>query len=302
MLNIVSFQASQKHIKLRLNIVPELPDYVFIDPIRFKQVVINLLSNAIKFTEKGKIEFSISIVEDLDDQLKKIRISIQDTGIGIAKENQKKIFDAFTQEDFSTTRKYGGTGLGLSISNRILGYMNSKIELNSEVGKGSDFYFDLVLKTFNFSLLDFKPIQGNIEKLLKKPLINEANYSILIAEDNNVNMKLVKAILRKVLPNASLHEAVNGAEAIAFFQTGKADMVFMDIQMPIVNGYEAVKRIRELPVAREIPIIAVTAGTVLGERDRCIAAGMNDYISKPAVRADFEKMIHLYLIKDTVQV
>jgi len=296
-INIVRYQANQKQVKLRLNIVPDLPDYVMIDPARLKQIIINLISNAIKFTDKGKIEFSISILQVLDDDWMKIRISIQDTGIGIAKQNQSKIFEAFTQEDFSTTRRFGGTGLGLSISNKILGLMNSKIQLNSELGKGSDFFFDLELQTSNSSLLDFKPEVSLQDSNLKKPLIVNEKYSILIAEDNEVNMMLVKAIMKKILPNSIFHEAKNGMEAIHQVQNSIPDMIFMDIQMPIVNGYEATKQIREMVGVSEIPIVAVTAGTVLGEKERCLEAGMNDYISKPATRADFEKMIHVWLIK-----
>ncbi len=294
-MNIVRYDAGKKNIKLRLNISPELPDFAMVDQIRLKQVVMNLLHNAIKFTEKGKIELSISILETYSDEMMKIRISIQDTGIGIAKENQEKIFEAFTQEDFSTTRRFGGTGLGLAISNKLLELMQSKLQLASELGKGSDFYFDLTLMTSHASLLDFKPERGKDLHFFNKTFVLDKSYKILIAEDNEVNMRLLKAILKKIFPNAEIFEAENGKKAVHSVIAQLPDIIFMDIQMPEMNGYDATRSIRSLPGTEHLPIIAVTAGTVLGEKERCLEAGMNDYISKPVVKSDFEKVLKTWL-------
>ncbi|MDZ4727463.1 MAG: PAS domain S-box protein [Leptospira sp.] len=296
-INIVRYQANQKQIKLRLLIDPELPDFVEIDPLRIKQIIVNLLSNAIKFTEKGKIEFSITVLEKISDDKVKIRISIKDTGIGIAAQNQSKIFEAFTQEDFSTTRRFGGTGLGLSISNQLLSLMDSKIQLESELGEGSDFFFDLILESSDSSLFDFN---SEIKRPLydsAKPYITDVTLTIMIVEDNSVNMKLAYSILRRIAPNSNLIEAKNGREAVDLVNLKMPDIIFMDIQMPELNGYEASKAIRQITGAKLLPIIAVTAGTVLGERERCLEAGMNDYISKPAMKSDFERMMRLWIRK-----
>ncbi len=294
-INVVRYGANQKGIKLRLDVSHELPDFVYVDPMRIRQVLVNLISNAIKFTEVGKVELSIQVLEKISDDKMKIRLSIRDTGIGIAKESQDKIFFAFTQEDFSITRKFGGTGLGLAISNQLLERMNSKLQLKSEIGKGSDFYFDLELNVSESSFLDFNPEPRKHNFQIGKPFFTNDKISILVAEDNPVNMMLVKAILGRIAPHAVITEARNGLEAVILVKSKIPDIIFMDVQMPVLNGYEATMEIREITGAKLLPIIAVTAGTVLGEKERCLEAGMNDYISKPALKADFERMMKLWL-------
>jgi CheY-like chemotaxis protein len=226
-----------------------------------------------------------------------IRFSVIDTGIGILEKNQKKIFKAFSQEDSSTTRKFGGTGLGLTISNQLLALMESGLRLKSKINEGSNFYFDLNLKTSHESINEkFKEIskQNNPEYALSYSS-NRKKVSILIVEDNKVNMLLLKTIVKNLNLNAIIFECENGYEAVKQIENINPDLVFMDIQMPIMNGYEATKAIRVTEIGQRIPIIAVTAGAEKEERNKCLSAGMNDYISKPIIRGTVEEAIRKWL-------
>ena len=161
-IDLILYESNQKNLSLELNIAPDVPKYFWVDIVRLKQILINLLANAVKFTEKGTIKLDVSVIEKIDDSKAKIRFSVIDTGIGILEENQKKIFKAFSQEDSSTTRKFGGTGLGLTISNQLLGLMNSYLQLESKIKLGSIFYFDLDLKISNQTSDRFKSINSLI--------------------------------------------------------------------------------------------------------------------------------------------
>lgn len=292
--DLISYEANQKKIKLELIISNDVPKYFWTDIVRLKQILVNLLANAVKFTEKGSIKLQVSVVEIINNSKTKIHFSVIDSGIGILEKNQNKIFKAFSQEDNSTTRKFGGTGLGLNISNQLLGLMNSKLKLNSTINVGSTFYFDLTLKTSNLitedKIITVKTEETSIENN-KISNIDFENLKVMIAEDNNVNMLLLKTIIKNVFPNASVFEVFNGADAVNQFESIVPDIIFMDIQMPIMNGYEATKAIRNLKSGKNIPIIAVTAGTEKEEKEKCIKIGMNDYISKPIVKGLIEKTI-----------
>ncbi|GBF50920.1 PAS domain S-box protein [Leptospira ryugenii] len=296
-MEVFRYQAELKNISLVSNIDERLPALVVGDALRIRQVLMNLFSNAVKFTLEGSIHFQIELLSGPKQNPAKLRFSVKDTGIGIEEKNKIKIFEAFSQADFSTTKKFGGTGLGLTISNRLLGMMNSKLELVSEVRQGSTFYFDLLLPTIETSNTisygrDFK--QRN--EIPWEQIDNSPSYLILVAEDNSVNMALAKGILSRLLPNSNIMEAFNGVEAVSRCKEKKPDIVFMDIQMPEKNGYEATREIRNLGSEfTNIPIVAVTAGIVVGEKERCFAAGMNDYISKPVVKEDFKKIILRWL-------
>ncbi|GAB2557193.1 PAS domain S-box protein [Spirosoma aerophilum] len=422
--DMIKFQAHQKELEMLLNIAPDVPRFIWTDPIRIRQILVNLLSNAVKFTQSGEIELKVELLEPLTTSETRFRFSVRDTGMGIGPENQTKIFDAFAQEDASTTRRFGGTGLGLAISNKLLALMGSKLQVTSVIGEGSTFYFDVAfqsmggealewdnlddikqvlivddnatnrqiltamlhlkgiqteqvksgiealekLKTgkhFDAVLMDYhmpyfdglstirhirqelklqpdqlpimllhsssedekvatacaelqvfqrlvKPVKLGqlynslsqikrpraVPDVIKKPqrqYIDEVYahqpLTILIAEDNKVNMLLASSLLEQMLPKAKLLKAVNGQEAIEQFQSGHPDLVFMDIQMPITNGYEATKVIRQLEIGKRTPIIALTAGTVQGEREKCLEMGMDDYLSKPILPALLEKII-----------
>ncbi len=298
--NILKYHAQEKNLVFNFHISPDVPPCIEIDDIRLKQILLNLISNAVKFTEKGKIDFIIGKIKS--DGVEKIRFSVIDTGIGIRDENKVRIFEAFTQEDSSTTKKYGGTGLGLAISSKLLSMMGSKIYIDSEVGKGSHFYFDL---TMNHFILDPNEciIPSDTENQhvyhFTNELINQITshglIKIMLVEDNKVNLFLLKSILKDLLPSSSFYEAVNGQEAVELYQNVQPDIIFMDIQMPIMNGIEATQRIRAIETTRSIPIIAVTAGTTEGEGENCLSVGMNDFLTKPIVRNSIEKTLKQFL-------
>jgi PAS domain S-box-containing protein len=290
--DLISYEANQKSLNLNLIISNDTPKYAWIDIFRIKQVLINLLSNAIKFTEKGSITLEINVIEGIGELETKIRFAVIDTGIGILDKN--KIFKAFSQEDSSTTKKFGGTGLGLTISNKLLGLMDSQLNLESEVGKGSRFYFDLDLKTTNEiekSVVNvLEPHVDHLSTIFK----SEEKYQklkILLVEDNKINMLLLKTIIKNVLPDSEIVQVFNGLEATEQFDRIKPDIIFMDIQMPLMNGFEATKIIRTMTSGQSLPIIAITAGTEIEIKVKCMEAGMNDYIAKPIIKTVIEDTI-----------
>ncbi|MFD1602468.1 PAS domain S-box protein [Flavobacterium artemisiae] len=296
--DLIVYESNQKNLQLELNVDSDVPKYIWTDIVRIKQILINLLSNAVKFTNQGSIKLNVSVLgKDKNDNYV-IRFSVIDTGIGILEKNQKKIFKAFSQEDSSTTRKFGGTGLGLTISNQLLALMESRLQLESKIGEGSTFYFDLSLKTSNQSINDkynaeIKSLNLDIESEENEP--NEKNITFLIVEDNKVNMLLLKTIIKNLYSNAYIFECENGYEAVQRFESINPTIVFMDIQMPIMNGYETTRAIRNTKKGRDIPIIAVTAGAEKEERNKCISAGMDDYISKPIMKGTVEEALVKWL-------
>ena len=428
-IDAISFQASKKSIEVLLNIELDIPRLIYTDEVRIKQVLINLLSNAVKFTQKGEIELKIESVSRRTKDKVILRFSVRDTGIGINLDNQSKIFEAFTQEDTSITRKFGGTGLGLTISKKLLSLMGSDLKLESIPEEGSTFYFYLTVKAedgekmSNSSIINCKNIlivddNSNNRRILKdmlkikhieadeaengvvalaklklgkkydiilmdyqmpeldgletiksirnelgfspgilpiillhssaeddeiikkstelgvfqriiKPIklkqlfdvlsqetnqnqsenvstkgiennasdksLNEYPYKVLIVDDNNFNIMLIETIIGNILPKAIITIAVDGMEAVGYYKTTSPDIIFMDIQMPVMNGYEATRQIRKLNLGKRIPIIALTAATLNNERDKCIEAGMDDYVSKPFVTADILAITEKYL-------
>jgi len=423
--DVISFQAYKKNLELLLNIAVDIPRFVWTDGIRLRQVLINLLGNAIKFTKQGEVELKVETIQVFSASKRKIRFSVRDTGIGISKDNLNKVFEAFSQEDASVTRKYGGSGLGLTISKRLINLMGGELLVESTPDIGSTFYFDLILETqegeavewnylHNFSnilivddntnnrqilkgMLALKGIQCDeaengvialkklesdhkydvvlmdyhmpvmdgltaIEQIRKKytskklpvmllhssaddSAINEAcrkfdvqqrlvkpikiqhlfeslskleydyklseikennitkkeklsidHFKVLVADDNDFNIMLISTIIQDILPNAQVIEASNGEQAVDCYKQNLPDIVFMDIQMPEMNGYDATKSIRNIEKLKRVPIIALTAAAVKDERDRCIGAGMNDYVSKPFVRDTIIETINKWLL------
>jgi len=433
--DVITYQAHQKQLEVLLNISPNVPRFIWADSVRLRQVLVNLLGNAVKFTKKGEIELKVEVLKSSSDQdvATQFRFSVRDTGMGILPKNQQKIFEAFSQEDASTTRKYGGTGLGLTISNKLLALMKSRLQLVSEIDKGSTFFFDISFrsqkgeplqwdylenihnilivddnlinrtilkdmlsmkeieseqaengllaleklregKRFDVILMDYhmpemdgietirnirkninlqasdqpiillysssddesinsackelevqqrlvKPIKikqlyDSLSRLSRKispeeivaPLIPaeklpnwvndiDRDIVVLIAEDNMVNMFLAKTIITGILPNAKIVEATDGKLAVEKFKETNPSIVFIDVQMPEMNGYEATSAIRfyENNVSRA-PIIALTAGIVKGEKEKCLQAGMDDYISKPVLKDSIEKALNKWLL------
>lgn len=296
--DLIVYESNQKNLELELNVDPDVPKYIWTDIVRIKQILINLLSNAVKFTNEGSITLNVSVLEKDNNNNCTLRFSVVDTGIGILEKNQKKIFKAFSQEDSSTTRKFGGTGLGLTISNQLLALMESRLQLESKIDVGSNFYFDLNLKTSNQSINEkYKAELESIDFELANDDLNPDNRNItfLIVEDNKVNMLLLKTILKNLYNGAYIFECENGYEAVNQFEEINPDLIFMDIQMPIMNGYETARAIRNTRVGKDIPIIAVTAGAEKEERNKCLSAGMDDYISKPIMKGSVEEALAKWL-------
>jgi len=290
-IDLIQYEADNKKLDLRLTIEDKVPTFVWMDYIRIKQILINLLSNAIKFTEKGSIDLTVHPIQTTGDHRIKLCFAVKDTGIGIHKNNQQKIFEAFSQEDNSTSKKFGGTGLGLTISNQLLGLMHSHLDLKSELGQGSEFSFVLDVSYSDEIPDSQKPTQKLVTSEPHNNVISTDNKLIYIVEDNKINMLLAKTLVKQILPNAEIIELQNGKEALEKTESLRPDLILMDIQMPIMNGYESTAAIRKLPDSQQIPIIALTAGTVLGEKEKCLEFGMNDYIPKPIDKEMLEKII-----------
>jgi PAS domain S-box-containing protein len=296
-IELFKHQANLKNIDLTLTIEENVPQYIHADPIRLKQILVNLISNALKFTSFGHIRLDVEQVKLTKKNNSTIKFSIKDTGIGIKQFNQKKIFDSFVQEDNATSRKFGGTGLGLAISNLLLGLMESHLQLTSKYGDGSDFFFHIKFKKAKTKIDVFDELSSprKIQKISNPKNLDALR--ILIVEDNKINMFLAKTLVKRIVPNAIILEAGDGQEGLDQFEINNPDLIFMDIQMPIKNGYEATIEIRNFNFGKNIPIIALTAGIMVGEKDKCIECGMNDYVSKPIVESDLEEILKKWLPK-----
>jgi PAS domain S-box-containing protein len=424
--DIIKYAADKKKLEVLLDIDPQMPRFAFVDSVRLKQIFANLLGNAVKFTEKGEIELKVTYKE-LNNNKGLFSFSVRDTGIGITEEQQKKLFKVFSQADSSTTRKFGGTGLGLVISEMIAHKMGSQIQIKSQQGKGSTFYFEIITdveygdmmdktainavnrcliiddnsnnrvilehtltnwgihsvscdngldalkiietsELFDLVICDYhmpyidgletirmireklnmspeklpvillhsssddeelhrkceelgvrfmitKPVIANelfdylvqlnsrnksIEISVNKDMISldhKKTATILIAEDNDFNMTLVKAMIYNIFPNVQIIEAVNGYEAYLFWKQIQPDLILMDIQMPELNGLEATQQIRilEKESGKHTPIIALTAGALKEEQENCFNAGMDNYLTKPINTDLLAEVINKYM-------
>jgi signal transduction histidine kinase/DNA-binding response OmpR family regulator len=274
-LAMFALQASEKGLELLCDIVPTLPEMVRGDSGRLRQIIQNLVSNAIKFTDSGEVALKAELESKEQNQLT-IRFTVSDTGIGIPAQQQESIFSPFTQADSSTTRKYGGTGLGLTISARLASMMGGRIWLESEIGRGSRFCFLVRMAVLEKTT---PPTFNTVLPL--EPTSRSRAFRILLAEDNRVNQAVASRLLAKLGHTPVI--ANNGREAIDLLQQESFDLVLMDIQMPEMDGILATKSIREREKSTHghIPIIAMTAHAMKGDRARCIAAGMDGYVTKP---------------------
>jgi PAS domain S-box-containing protein len=297
-MDLIKFQAIKKGIKLKLDISPNAPEHVFVDGLRLKQVLINLISNAVKFTEQGEVELKVEHVGASDPSRCTLKFSVIDTGIGIDPKNQQKIFKAFSQEDGSISRKYGGTGLGLTISSNLLEKMESKLELISEPGKGSTFFFELDLRITDNSNDE---ITNNETEQQKASVNIMARATILIVEDNHVNMLLLKNVISTIMPQASIIGAEDGLKALNLTKEITPDLIFMDLHMPEMNGYDATKEIRKMENLNKVPIIAITAGLLKGEKETCFAVGMDYFISKPFSKENIVNVLNQFLATEIKQ-
>jgi signal transduction histidine kinase/CheY-like chemotaxis protein len=283
-------KANEKGLTFKLKVDDALRNKIVIgDPTRITQIIFNLVSNAIKFTRQGYVEVKVNCMEDRHNQII-IRFSVKDSGIGIERDNLNAIFEPFTQESITTTRKYGGTGLGLAIVKRLLELRGVQMEVVSKPGQGSEFSFNLDLPVAT-EKPEAPTAQLNVNLDTDRELYN---LNILVAEDNMVNTMLMKKFFSKWHVKSSFAE--NGERAIEMMQYGNFDIVLMDLQMPVLNGFDAAIEIRKMPDAQKanIPIIALTASALTDIREKVFSAGMNDYVSKPFKPEELkEKIINL---------
>jgi PAS domain S-box-containing protein len=268
-----SEKAREKKLQLIKILDPDLPDILIGDPTRLTQILINLIGNAIKFTSAGSVTIAINRLSATDDQCS-ISISVKDTGIGIPEDKQKDVFERFMQASSETTRNYGGTGLGLSIVKRLVEIQNGEISINSLEGEGAEFRIVMPY------LIGKKELNDGTERSAQEVIIKKFDppLSVLLAEDNIMNQMLARKVLSQF--GCEVDVAENGGIAVEMLRNKPYDIVLMDIQMPITDGYAASKMIRE-GLKLSTPIIAMTAHVMSGEREKCISMGMTDYISKP---------------------
>jgi two-component system, sensor histidine kinase len=275
-IKILRYKAIQKNLDLSFEVAPDVPPLLIGDPLRLKQVLINLCNNSIKFTEQGYVQVSVKLV-DSNECAVRLQFDVKDTGIGISPENQLKLFKSFSQADVSTTRKFGGTGLGLAISKNLVHLMGGEIGIISSEGKGAIFHFD---GEFGIAGHDLSDVET---KELEDSVYRERKLRILLAEDNVINQKVAILNLQKL--GHSVIVVTDGVQAVERFISESPDVVFMDIQMPLMDGVEATSKIREWEstnnITTRVPIVAMTANTNKSDKDLFIAAGMDDYLCKP---------------------
>jgi signal transduction histidine kinase len=281
-------KAREKNLELIFNCNRSVPDCLSGDPTRLTQIIINLAGNAIKFTTQGRVTVDVTVIKD-DAETVMLEFSVTDTGIGITDDKLVHIFERFRQAESHTTRKYGGTGLGLSIAKQLVELQGGTLEVASEFKKGSVFTFCIPYKKSAQVLHVLAPpeINYSIEELSK--------LKILLVEDNKLNVMLILSLFSQY--NLNVEVAEDGSVAVEKLKEKDFDIVLMDMEMPVMNGYEAATAIRK-ELNSSVPIIAMTAHAMSGERDRCLSLGMNDYLSKP-INANllFEKMYELTLVK-----
>lgn len=290
---VFSTMVASKRLEYLLNIDERIPVYLSGDPTRLSQIIMNLINNAIKFTSKGKISVDATALEESDDDIS-IIITVSDTGIGIPDSKIEMLFKTFTQLDSSTSRKYGGSGLGLSISKRLVELMNGRINVRSEEGRGSIFEFVLPFKKAKQKEYEYKKEMSGI----KSP-ITYSSGELLLVEDNPVNQLLTKIILIKSGYNVDIAE--NGVDAMNYFNEKKYGVILMDIQMPDIDGYELTRTFRKMEKDYfHTPIIAMTANTMPGDREKCIEAGMDDYIAKPVERKELIEKVEKWISRKVI--
>jgi PAS domain S-box-containing protein len=298
---LLSSKIDEKNLKVTTNILKNSDVYLIGDPTRLRQIFLNLLSNAIKFTERGEIKIDVS-TEKVDEENLVLHASVIDEGIGIPRTKIEDLFKPFTQIDGSHTRKYGGTGLGLVICKEFITMMGGNISVESEEGKGSRFHFTAKLKKQKYVAVT--SITNRLSKDVKESVLNmnqiemlkkeRSKYKVLLAEDNMINQKVAMRILSDCGYNIT--PVNNGIEVLNILKEKSFDIILMDVQMPEMDGYTATTKIRKLDNAlASIPIIALTAHALIGDKEKCIEVGMNDYVSKPIIPEKFVKVIDKWL-------
>lgn len=277
--SIMSVKSQEANINFECYPDPKTPEVLRGDPLRLTQVLINLCNNALKFTpEGGEVSSSCKLLEDNEDGVK-LQFSVTDNGIGMTEEQQNNLFQPFTQGDSSTTRQYGGTGLGLTISKKLVELMGGKIWVESEPEVGSTFYFTVALEHQKATPVRQHQASVQLEEQANEAIRQLQGTRVLLVEDNEINQELASDVLST--HGLVVEIASNGKEAIEMLETSAYDGVLMDCQMPIMDGYEATRAIRQKEQFKELPIIAMTANAMKGDREKVLDVGMNDYIPKP---------------------
>ena len=268
-------KAMEKGVQCIIQLEPNLPEFVCGDQLRVKQILLNLISNAVKFTEQGTVIVEAALLEQFNDHVI-VQIIVSDTGIGILPEALGKIFDPFTQADASTTRRFGGTGLGLAICRQLAELMGGRIWAESEVGKGSRFHLELP-----FDLPSLATSPASTQPLAHQTTVPGQRLSILVAEDNMINQRAAVMLLQMM--GHTVRCADNGEQALNIWRQGGTDLILMDIQMPVLNGIEALKTIRaeEAATGRHTAVVALTAEALKGTREQLLSQGFDDYLAKP---------------------
>jgi CheY-like chemotaxis protein len=254
-----------------------VPEFVKGDPLRFRQVLLNLVGNAMKFTQNGFVRVSANVEESSSEGMT-IHFTVADSGIGIPLDKQEAVFQAFTQADCSISRQHGGTGLGLTISTKLVSLAGGRIYLKSEVGVGTEFHFTMVFAEAIATEADRQVMES-----MALPIVL-GKLHMLVADDNTINQRLIKTLLERA--GHSVEIAANGRLAVeAFKRAGSSyDVILMDVQMPEIDGYQATREIRDLEGVQDlghVPIVALTAHAMEGDRQRCLNAGMDGYATKP---------------------
>ena len=279
MITLTKLMAEEKGIQLSVCIDPDVPKYLNGDPLRLSQVLINLGDNAVKFSNRGDtISFKVTLQEETELDAR-LQFNVQDTGIGITPEQQERLFQPFSQADNSTTREYGGTGLGLVISQKVVQMMDGKIWVESEQDVGSTFTFTVHLKKQQGSLSQIGSSDAQSKSTYNEATARLYGAKILLVDDNDLNQEYLCELLEMI--GITVETAFNGQEALNLLANQDFDGVLMDCQMPIMDGYEATRQIRKQEKFKDMPVIAMTANVMRGDREKVLAVGMNDHIPKP---------------------
>ncbi len=272
--DLLAIAARDKPVVLRWHADARVPERVVADPVRLRQVLVNLLHNAVKFTDRGNVTLDIIVVERIGNSVR-LRVAVHDSGIGIAPDQLDAVFDAFTQVDSSSTRRHGGSGLGLAIVRQLVELLGGTVGVDSRPGEGSTFRVDLAL-----------PVADHATPAAAEPApVSDAEPTptarVLLAEDDPVNQLVIEGLLARL--GSDVHVVADGAAAERAAARERFALILMDLHMPGTDGYEATRRIRvaERASGAYTPIIALTADALASDRDRCIAAGMDDYVTKP---------------------